>query len=133
MMFQEEEHPPTWVMHDADTKFTRQFDEILKNEGLKVKRHTPASPNLNAYVERFIQTIQQECLDHFVVIGEQHLNHIVREFMAHYHEDRPHQGLGNVPISKSSAAADGQQPAVGEIVRRERLGGLLKHYERRAA
>ncbi|MEX0715616.1 MAG: integrase core domain-containing protein [Planctomycetaceae bacterium] len=132
-MFQEEEHPPTWVMHDADTKFTKQFDAILESEGLKVKRHTPRSPNLNAYVERLIQTIQQECLDHFVVIGEQHLNHIVREFMAHYHDERPHQGLGNVPIIEASASAESGRPAVGAIIRRDRLGGLLKHYERRAA
>jgi putative transposase len=64
---------------------------------LRPNRLIPVSPNLNAYVERFIQTIQQECLDHFVVVGESHLYHIVREFLRYYHEEPPHEGLGNVP------------------------------------
>lgn len=62
------------VMHDSDTKFTQQFRAILKSEGLRPKRVGPAAPNLNAFVERFVQTLQQECLDHFVVLGERHLN-----------------------------------------------------------
>lgn len=133
MEFAEEEHNPTWLMHDADTKFTKQFNGIFKSEGIKVKRHTPASPNLNAYVERFIQTIQQECLDHFVVIGQQHLNHIVSGYLAHYHAERPRQGLGNVPVTVASKQADNEEAVIGEVIRRDRLGGLLKHYERRAA
>jgi len=115
------------VLHDADTKFTNQFRGILKSEGLRPHKLIPVSPNLNAYVERFIQTIQQECLDHFVVVGKRHLNYIVREFLGHYHKERPHQGLGNVPLSGLPATGN------GEVVCRERLGGLLKHYERRAA
>ncbi|MBX3449114.1 MAG: integrase core domain-containing protein [Planctomycetaceae bacterium] len=49
------------------------------------------SPNTCAFVERFIQTLQQECLDDFVVFGEKHMNHVVSEMVAHYHEERPHQ------------------------------------------
>jgi putative transposase len=74
-----------------------------------------------------IQAIQQEYLDNFVVVGKRHLNHIVSEFLRYYHEERPHQGLGNVPLSGLPETGD------GEIVCREWLGGLLKHYERRAA
>ena len=122
---------PTIVMHDSDTKFTGQFDAILKTEGIQVKTLTPFSPILNAYVERFIQTIGQECLDHFVVLGERHLNFLVREFVAHYHAERCHQGVGNLPpaIEKPPDACD----SVPAIMRRDRLGGLLKHYDRRAA
>lgn len=115
-------------LHDSDTKFTEQFRGILKVEGLRPHKLHPLSPNLNAYCERFIQTIQQECLDHFVVVGESQLNYIVGEFLRYYHEERPHQGLGNVPLTKPPAAVGD-----GEIVCRERLGGLLKHYERVAA
>lgn len=68
------------VLHDNDTKFTAQFREILKAEGLRPHRLVPVSPNLNAYVERFIQTIQEECLDHFVVVGQAHFDYIVEEF-----------------------------------------------------
>ena len=58
------------VLHDCDAKFTKQFDEILKAEGLRPQKLVFRSPNLNAYCERFVQTIKQECLDHFVVVGE---------------------------------------------------------------
>ena len=73
------------------------------------------------------RTIQQECLDQFVVLGERHLDHLVREFVEHYHTERPHQGVGNVPLS--------EPPIVntGRIVSSQRLGGLLKHYARRVA
>jgi putative transposase len=115
------------VLHDNDTKFTKQFDEILKSDGFRPKKLVPLSPNLNAYCERFVQTIKQECLDHFVVVSEAHLNYIVREFVQYYHEERPHQSLANAPLSGLPLAGN------GEIVCRHRLGGLLKHYERRAA
>ncbi len=79
MEFAEEEHKPTDIIHDADTKFTKQFDEIFEDEGIRVKKLPPASPNMNAVIERWVQSIQQECLDHFVVLGEKHLRHIVSE------------------------------------------------------
>jgi hypothetical protein len=74
-----------------------------------------------------VQTIQQECLDHFVVVGEAHLNYIVRVFVRYYHNARPHQGIGNVP-----PAMPPPSNGDGEIVCREWLGGLLKHFERAA-
>lgn len=123
----------TLVLHDADTKFTEQFRGILKSGGITPKQVTPVSPNLNAYVERFIQTIQQECLDHFVVIGEEHLNHIVGEFLRYYHEERPHQGIGNVPLKTGQAALDDQLSCASRVGCQSRLGGLLKHYHRAAA
>ena len=115
------------VTCDNDGMFGRWFDDRLGIEGIRVKRGRPASPNLQAYVERFVQTIGQECLDHFVVLGQKHYDFLISEFTEHYLKERPHQGLDNVPLS-------GLPPARhGEIVCRERLGGLLKHYERVAA
>jgi putative transposase len=123
------------VFHDRDTKFTAQFRDILKAEGLRPKKLSPISPNLNAYVERFIQTIQQECLDHFVVVGQRHLDYLVAEFLRYYHEYRPHQGVGNVTLDRA-ASSDPPDTAVAasvdEIVRDEWLGGLLKSYRRAA-
>jgi len=115
------------VLHDADTKYTKQFREILESDGLRPKKLIPVSPNLNAYCERFVQILKHECLDHFVVVNQKQLDYIVREFLVHYHDERPHQGLENVPPSGLPVVSD------GEIVCRERLGGLLKHYERLAA
>jgi putative transposase len=119
---------------DHDTKFTRSFDAVFEVNDTEMKRVGPRSPNMNAYSERFAQTLRKELLDHFVVCGEKHLNHIVREFLTHYHEERPHQSRGNVPLCD----ADAEEPRIlkfpsGEVKCRERLGGLLKHYYREAA
>ena len=89
---------------------------------------------MNAYAERFAQTLRRECLDHFLILGERHLAYLVKEFLIHYHQERPHQSKGNVPLGE----ADEPEPRVmkfpsGEVKCRQRLGGLLKHYYRAAA
>lgn len=122
------------VFHDADRKFSKAFRESLRNRGARPRKLHPRSPNLNAYVERWIQSIQVECLDHFMVLGEAHLNHLVQEFVAHYHAERPHQGIDNQLIMPGKPPPNDESvPSLRQLVCRERLGGLLKHYERRAA
>ena len=89
----------------------------------------PVKPNLNAYAERVIQSIQQECLDHFVVLGEKHLNHLISEYVEHYNTERPHRALEKPPLSADPPEATTK----GHVVCKERLGGLLRHYHRAAA
>jgi putative transposase len=113
------------------TKFTAGFREILKSDGVEVVRTTVRAPNMNATCERFGQALFRECLDHFIVFGEDHLRYILNEYLSHFHRERCHQGLGNVP----PAVARGDEPDViplptGKVECRERLGGLLKHYRR---
>ena len=80
------------------------------------------------YAERFVRSIKHVCLGHVVALGKRHLRSVVREFVEHYHAERTHQGLANViPFPSGVASPDGR------IGRRERLGGLLNFYERRAA
>ena len=103
-------------------------------EGCEVKRVGPRAPNMNAYAERWVQSLRAECLDHFVVVGERHLAHLVSSYVAPYNEERPHQAKGNVPLPE----ADQDEPRIlkfpiGEVKCRQRLGGLLKHYYREAA
>jgi putative transposase len=134
MFFADQPVPPRHLIMDMDTKFTTGFRDILKSDGMKMVRVGPRKPNLNAYAERWVQTIRQECVDHFICFGVEHLRHIVREFVIHYNQFRPHQSLGNRPLS----AADDPPPATlvfpqGEVICNERLGGLLKHYYRQAA
>jgi putative transposase len=120
------------LLRDHDTKFEGGFDAVLREKGVRVQKVGPRAPNLNAIAERWVQTVQQECLDHFVVFGEAHLRFLLSEFVAHYHLERPHQGLGN----RTLCGADPPQVVdltSGEIECRERLGGLLRHYRRRAA
>ena len=86
------------------------------------------SPNLNAFAERFVLSIKSECLSKLVLLGEGHLRLAVREYVAHYNQERPHQGLDGRFVV---APANENRP--GEIECNERLGGLLRFYRRQAA
>jgi len=121
------------VFHDADTKFGKDFDAKLREHGLRPRRLRPCSPNMNAFIERWIQSIQVECLDHFIAIGAKHLDYLVAQYLAHFHAERPHQGLENKLILPTKPPPDDDVPNLKQIVCHERLGGLLKHFERQAA
>jgi putative transposase len=124
--------PAEYVFHDHDAKFGKAFDAELAKNGVKGNRNVFRSPNLQAFIERWIQTIEVECLDHFVVLGEKHLNFIVGEFVRHYHTERPHQSLGNLRLIESP----GPPPDVPDRTHVRcvtTLGGHLKSFERRAA
>ncbi len=113
---------------DRDPVFSQDFRSRLACAGIEPIRLPRCSPNLNAFVERFNRSIKEECLDRVIPLGEAHLRELVREYVAHYHEERPHQGLSSRLIA---AATDprGRDP----LARRQRLGGLLNHYYREAA
>ena len=118
-----------YLIHDRDTKYTEQFDALMKSIGIKPIRLPPRSPNLNPHAENFVAKIKSESLNHMIFIGEESLRKAVSEFTAHYHEERPHQGLDNcIPFPDSSAGSSN-----GEIKCKERLGGLLKYYYRETA
>ncbi|MFL5327509.1 MAG: integrase core domain-containing protein [Gemmataceae bacterium] len=117
------------LVHDHDTSFSRTFDAIFQSDAVDVRRVGPVAPNLNAYCERVIQTVQQECFDHFTVFGEAHLRWLCSEFEAHYNAERPHQGMGNSPLSGADPPVT-DLPSNHRIVSSERLGGLLKSYRR---
>jgi putative transposase len=128
--------PVKIVQHDRDTKFGPGFRNCLENAGIERIRNGYRTPNLNAFVERFIQSLQQECLDHFLVMGLRHFDHLCREYLAYYHEDRPHQNLDNETILKKQPITPrppGEVLLLDSIECRERLGGLLKSYNRKAA
>ena len=133
MFFGDQEVKPAVLLRDNDGKYGPGFDAVFASEGVVVRRITPASPNLNARAERWVQTVKRELLDRFVVFGEAHLRHLLSQFLSHYHEVRPHQALGNAPPCGPPAPADGPPPGPAEVVCEERLGGLLRHYRRRAA
>jgi transposase InsO family protein len=95
--------------------------------GLRVIQTPYRAPNANAYAERFVRSIKEECLDRLMPFGERHLRRAIAEFVAHYHWERNHQGLGNELIE--CVPAEGR---VGRVRRRQRLGGLLNYYARAA-
>jgi transposase InsO family protein len=118
-----------YLIHDRDSKYTKSFDAILESSGIKPVRLPAKSPNLNAFAERFVRSIKAECLDALILFGERSLRHVVREYLAHYHAERNHQGIGNIipfPDKRSNKQ-------LGRVVKSERLGGLLNFYHREAA
>lgn len=137
----EREGGPRLLIRDRDSKFgggagvRREggFDDRLGAAGVSVLRLPVASPNLNAYAERFIQTLQRECLDRFIVLGTSHLDYLVREYADYYNRQRPHSGIQfRAPCGPSPpAASDPPRPA--DVRCRQRLGGVVKHFYRSAA
>jgi len=82
-----------FLIHDRDSKFTAAFDEVFRSEGIKVV-HTPVqAPQANAYAERFVRTVRNECLDWLLTVGRRHLEHVLRTYIQHYNRERPHRGL----------------------------------------
>jgi putative transposase len=136
-----EKLPVQMPFHDRDSKFHATVDADLERAGIEVIETAFRAPNTNAYVERFIQTIQQECLNHFVILGGRHFDYLVREWLEHYHAERPHQAKENEPLIKPScrrrakerAPLDEQIVNLSQVRCSQRLGGLLKSYRRRAA
>jgi putative transposase len=122
----------TYLIHDRDPLFTEAFEGILRERGVKYVKIPAQSPNCNPHAERFGETIKYECLNHFVFFGERHLRQVIKEFMAHYHGERFHQGLGGQLIEKQ-AGSTSEKGARGKVVCRSRLGGMLNFYYREAA
>jgi putative transposase len=126
-------------MHDNGGKYSMPFLDSFKSAKTKTHRTAIRSPNTVAFVERVVQTFQQECLDHFIVFGHKHMDLLCSEFKAHYHLERPHQGLGNELIEKPSkkqrkkSRAEPDAVRLGDVRCDERLGRLLKSYTRNAA
>lgn len=128
LVWAEQPVEPKILLRDHDTKFTQAFDGILRAEGIQVKPVGPLAPNMNAVAERWVQSVKQECLDHFVICGEKHLRHLLTEYLGWYHQCRPHQGLGNKPLQVEAPPARKTPVVVQDVCCAERLGGLLKHY-----
>jgi len=119
------------LTRDRDTKFGKAFDGALRETGVTPVRLPHCSPNLNAHAERFIQTLQNECLNRFIVMGTGHLDHLTGVYLEHYNTERPHSGIGHrVPDWEDRPI---RLPDLDREVRcRTRLGGVLRSYERAA-
>ena len=136
VFFGDLDKPPEYIIHDADTKFTRDFREMLKSEGIKPVRIGPRRPNQNSVAERFVRTIKEECLSRFLVFGEDHLRYLVEQFVDYYHTKRTHRGLDYKTPRQADRSEEPETVKMlhrSELVCRESLGGALKWYERKAA
>jgi putative transposase len=114
-----------FLIHDRDPLFTQTFRDLLKSTGVRPLRLPPKSPNLNAFCERFIRSIKDECLNRIIPIGESHLRHAIHEYVEHYHRERNHQGMANQLLTPPPLTL-----TTPTIECDARLGGMLKFYRR---
>ncbi len=118
-----------YLIMDRDPLFTICFRNMLKNRGTNPVRLPSRSPNLNAFAERFVLSIKSECLNKIIPLGEKHLRLAIKEYMAHYHTERNHQGLDSRIIRAEESVGRSE----GAVKARSRLGGFLNYYYRAAA
>jgi putative transposase len=121
-----DEHSFRFLIHDRDTKFAHAFDEIFRTEGIRVIRTPIHAPNANAHAERWVRTLRADCLNRIFILGQRHLEHVLRIYRRHYNEHRPHRALGLVPPNGRDAAPLG---GPNRLQRRDLLGGLIHEYE----
>ena len=119
---------PRYLIHDRDSKYTQHADSLLEDVGTEVIRLPVRSPDLNAYAERWIRSLRQECLDRIIILNEAHLRWVLREYVRYYNQRRPHQSLQHLPPEAPDA-----YPCEGKIVARPVLGSLINDYGRLAA
>ena len=120
-----------YLLHDRDSKFCRSFDEIIELGNVKPIPLPARSPNLNAFSERWVKSVKEECLSKLVLFGEASLKRALQQYLIHYHEERNHQGKGNALLFPSQDGPVGSRQ--GAVQCQQRLGSLLKYYHRQAA
>jgi len=118
-----------YLLHDRDTKYTQSFQAIIASGGVEPLALPARSPNLNAYAERWVRSVKEECLSKVILFGERSLRRALNDYVEHFHAERNHQGKDNVLLFP--LATDRQRE--GQVSCRKRLGGLLHYYHREAA
>ena len=117
-----------FLIRDRDAKFSSSFDAVLASVGTEAVLTPVASPRANAFAERFVRTVREDCLDHLLVVSRRHLEAVLAEYVRHYNAARPHRGLGlEQPLPHSTPSAPD-----GRVIRRDILGGLIHEYEQAA-
>jgi putative transposase len=120
-----------FLLRDRDAKFSRGFDDVFGSEGGQVLRTPLRAPKANAYAERWVQTVRAECLDWTLVLGRRHLLRLLRGYVCHYNEQRPHRSLALAVPDAGERKSSQVNP--GEVRRRDVLGGLIHEYHQVAA
>jgi len=118
-----------YLLHDRDAKYTESFRTIIKAGGVEPVALPARSPNLNAYSERWVRSVKEECLAKLILFGERSLRRALQNYLAHHHEERNRQGKNNVLLFPQVRASRHADP----VQCREGFGGLLRYYHREAA
>ena len=118
------------MIHDRDRKVCSSFQQIIESVGIRRIALPVRSPNLNAFAERWVRSIKENCLSKVILFGERSLRRAIGEYVEHDHRERNHQGKDNVLLFPSHELS---QKKVDSVQCRERVGGLLKYDHRKAA
>jgi transposase InsO family protein len=118
------------LLRDRDAKFSGSFDEVMRTEGLRVVKTPVRAPKANAFAERWVGTVRRECLDHVLIFGRRHLQHVLDAYAEHYNRARPHRSIDLRPPDPALSA---ERVAGSPVRRRDVLGGLIHEYKRNAA
>jgi len=125
---------PRFLVRDRDSKFTRAFDDVFACDGIQIIKTPIQAPNANAFAERWVRTVRQECLDWMLIWGRCHLERVLDEYVRHYNDQRPHRSLALRPLGGIDTGSAPSAVAVADrIRRRDRLGGLVHEYYQAAA
>ncbi|MHC4253558.1 MAG: integrase core domain-containing protein [Planctomycetota bacterium] len=119
-------------LRDSDKKITAEFDQIIESTGATVKKISRKAPEMNSFAESWVASIKRECLDHSMVLGERHLEHVLESYVSYYNSKRPHRGLGNVPIGVGKPPPPEDTRTQDGVACDMWLGGLLRHHRRAA-
>ena len=120
-----------YLIHNRDPKFCEAFQMTVEVEavGIKTVKLPARSPNLNSFAEHWVRSAKDECLSKLILFGERSLRLALKHYVAHFHEERNHQGKGNLLLFPAVE----RMRRVGLVRCWERLGGLLRYYYREAA
>jgi putative transposase len=121
-----------FLVRDRDAKFCRGFDDVVRSEGAQVLCTPVQAPNANAFAERWVGTVRAECLDWLLIVGRGHLEQVLKVYVKHYNEHRPHRALRLQPPERTGGSTVVSQGQLAEVRRRDLLGGLLHQYRRAA-
>jgi putative transposase len=121
-----------FLLRDHDAKFCRSFDDVFRSEGAEVLLTPVRAPRANAYAERWVRTVRADCLDWLLIVGRGHLEQVLRIYVKHYNEHRPHRALGLEAPDRPARLAVVGRDQQGRVRRRDLLGGLLHEYRRAA-
>jgi putative transposase len=126
---------PRLLIHDRDSKFSRAFDAVLCSDGVRVIRTPVRAPNANAHVERWVGSVRRECLDRLLIFNRRQLERILRVYVGHYNQQRPHRALALQPPDQPTAHSTRRElPRSAAVIRRrDLLGGLIHEYQAAAA
>jgi putative transposase len=113
-----------FLIRDRDTKLTANFDEVFASIGVETIVTPVRSPKANAFAERWVRTVREDCLDHLLLVSRRHLERVLAEYIRHYNEARPHRSLDLATPHPAKVS-----PTVGAIRRRDIIGGLIHEYE----